>query len=93
MVPALSILPVILLARLAVDRRAQGKGLGGKLLRDGLTRSLDLSEKLGIHSMVVDVIDEQAKAFYAKYGFVPLTVQPPCLHLPLATIRKALPPG
>jgi GNAT superfamily N-acetyltransferase len=85
--------PVILLARLAVDQRAQGKGLGGYLLCDGINRSLDLSEKLGIHAIVVDAIDEQAKAFYEKYGFMALSDQPLRLYLPLATIRKALPPG
>lgn len=85
--------PVILLARLAVDQTAQGKGVGGYLLRDGMARSLDLSEHLGIHAIVVDGIDEQAKAFYERYGFVPLTDQPVCLYLPVATIRKASNPG
>jgi GNAT superfamily N-acetyltransferase len=85
--------PVVLLARLAVDQRAQGKGVGGFLLRDGMTRSLTLSDELGIHAIVVDAIDEQAKAFYERYGFVPLADQPLCLYLPLATIRKASNPG
>jgi hypothetical protein len=55
--------PVVLLARLAVDRTVHGKGLGGFLLRNALTRSLDLSEKLGIHAVVVDALDDEAKAF------------------------------
>ncbi len=62
-------------------------------LRDGLTRSLDLSDKLGVHAIVVDAIDEQAKAFYERYGFVPLTDQPLSLYLPVATIRKSSNPG
>ena len=62
-------------------------------MRDAFIRSLDLSLKLGIHAVVVDAIDEQAKGFYEKYGFVALADQPLRLYLPLATIRKALPPG
>jgi len=85
--------PVILLARLAVDQRAQGKGFGGHLLRDGITRSLDLSEKLGIHAIVVDAIDDGAKAFYLKYGFSPLLDHAWHLFLPIATARAALGKG
>ena len=83
-------MPVILLARLAVDQRAQGKGLGGHLLRDGITRSLDLSEKLGIHAIVVDAIDDAAKSFYVKYGFIPLLDHAWHLFLPIATAKDAL---
>ena len=83
-------LPVILLARLAVDNRAQGRALGGKLLRDGIIRSLDLSQKLGIHAIVVDAIDESAKAFYVKYGFSPLLDHDWHLFLPIATAQAAI---
>jgi predicted N-acetyltransferase YhbS len=82
--------PVILLARLAVDQRAQGKGVGGHLLRDGITRSLDLSENLGIHAIVVDAIDDAAKSFYVKYGFIPLLDHAWHLFLPIATAKGAL---
>jgi ribosomal protein S18 acetylase RimI-like enzyme len=82
--------PVVLLARLAVDNRAQGRGLGGKLLRDGITRSLDLSQKLGIHAIVVDAIDESAKAFYVKYGFSTLLDHDWHLFLPIATAQAAI---
>jgi GNAT superfamily N-acetyltransferase len=85
-------LPVILLARLAVDRGVHGRGLGGFLLRDALTRSLDLSDKLGIHAVVVDALDAEAKAFYERFGFVPLTDDEMRLFLPLSTIRAAVKP-
>ncbi len=52
---------MVLLARLAVDQRIHGRGLGGFLLRDAMTRSLDLSEKLGIHAVIVDALDAEAK--------------------------------
>ena len=85
--------PSVILARLAVDQVAQGQRLGETLLIVAFRRTLGLSEALGIHAMEVDAIDEQAKAFYEKYGFVPLTGQPLRLYLPVATIRKALNPG
>jgi len=58
--------PVILLARLAVDHSAQGQKLGESLL-DALGRSLTLAEALGIHAVEVDAIDQQAKAFLASF--------------------------
>jgi GNAT superfamily N-acetyltransferase len=81
--------PVVLLARLAIDRSVHGRGLGGFLLRDALNRSLDLSEKLGIHAVVVDALDDEAKAFYERFGFLPLRDDAMRLFLPLSTIRSA----
>jgi GNAT superfamily N-acetyltransferase len=82
-------LPVILLARLAVDASAQGRGLGGELLVDALERCLDLGDRLGVHAVEVEAIDEPAKAFYAKYGFVALEDDLHHLYLPLATVAAA----
>lgn len=82
-------LPVVLLARLAVDQSVQGKGLGGFLLHDSMTRSLDLSETLGIHAIIVDALDAGAKTFYERFGFMPLADDEMRLFLPLATIRSA----
>jgi predicted N-acetyltransferase YhbS len=83
--------PVVLLARLAVNLSVQGQGLGGLILRDALTRSLDLSEKLGIHAVVVDAIDAEAKTFYERFGFLALTDDGMRLFLPCGTIRAAGP--
>lgn len=82
--------PVVLLARLAVQQSVHGKGLGSFLLRDALTRSLHLSDKLGIHAVVVDALDVQAKAFYERFGFLPLTDDELRLFLPVSTIRSAV---
>jgi GNAT superfamily N-acetyltransferase len=82
--------PVVLLARLAVDRSVHGRGLGGLLLRDALTRALDLSEQIGIHAVVVDALDDEAKAFYERFGFLPLTDDVMRLFLPLGTIRAVV---
>jgi GNAT superfamily N-acetyltransferase len=83
--------PVILLARLAVDQSVQGKGWGEGLLVDALQRGFGLADKLGIHAVEVDAIDQQAKAFYEKYGFVPLLDNEFHLFLPIATIQSAIP--
>jgi GNAT superfamily N-acetyltransferase len=81
--------PAILLARLALDQSVQGQGLGGFLLADALRRCLALAEQLGVHAVEVDAIDDQAKAFYEKYGFVALQDNPLHLYLPMATIEDA----
>jgi GNAT superfamily N-acetyltransferase len=83
-------IPVILLARLAVDQSAQGQHLGEGLLLDALQRSLDLSANLGAHAIEVEALDDSAVAFYLKYGFAPLLDNPRHLYLPLATIEKVL---
>ena len=80
--------PVALLGRLAVDRQAQGQGLGEALLMDALKRCLELSEQLGIHAVEVHAIDSRARTFYEHYGFVPLLDQEFHLHLPISTIRS-----
>lgn len=83
-------IPVILLARLAVDQSAQGQRLGEELLLDALQRSFDLSEQLGVHAIEVDALDDSAAAFYVKYGFQPLLDNPKHLFLPMATVQELL---
>ena len=83
-------LPVVLLARLAVDRSAQGRRLGEGLLLDALQRALDVSSGLGVHAVEVDAIDDAAVAFYRKYGFTPLLDDAHHLYLPIATVEVLL---
>jgi GNAT superfamily N-acetyltransferase len=78
--------PGFRLARLAVDRRVQGKGLGGQLLLAAGRRCLLASAEVG---GVVLVIDRVA-GWYAGFGAVPLPDAPLSLLLPLATIEAAL---
>jgi hypothetical protein len=85
-------LPVVLVARLAVDRAAQSQRLGEKRLLDAFARSLELSDELGIHAVVVDAIDQQAKAFNQKNRFIPLLDSEFHLYLPIATVRTLLKP-
>ncbi|SIO62773.1 Acetyltransferase (GNAT) domain-containing protein [Singulisphaera sp. GP187] len=81
--------PVVLIARLAVDKTAPRQGLGAALLMDALERCLALADEVGIHAIQVDAIDSQAAAFYAKYGFVPLQDGDLHLILPVETARDA----
>lgn len=76
--------PALLLGRLAVDRRHQSQGIGARLLMDAQHNALLVSWRVGIHALVVDALNEQAAAFYRKYGFQELTSGP--LHL-FKTIR------
>jgi GNAT superfamily N-acetyltransferase len=82
--------PVVLLARLAVDQAVQGRRLGEALLVDAFSRCLLLADKLGIYAIEVDAIDQQARTFYEKYGFVPLLDNELHLFLPVSTIREGM---
>lgn len=78
--------PVMLIGQLAVAKEMQGKGLGRILLMHGLSNAIKISEEMGIYAVRVDAIDEDAKKFYLKYGFVPLKDNDYSLILPLKTI-------
>jgi GNAT superfamily N-acetyltransferase len=72
-------IPIILLARLAVDKTEKGRGLGRALLKDALLRTLQAAEIGGLRAILVHAKDESAKNFYEKFGFEPLEINP--LHL------------
>lgn len=59
-------IPCVLLARLAVDRRAQGRGLGAALFRDALGRALSVSEGMGAACLLIHCRDESARDFYLR---------------------------
>jgi GNAT superfamily N-acetyltransferase len=80
--------PVALLGRLAVDKVAKGQGLGEFLLLDALRRAAGLAEQIGIYAVEVDALNEQARAFYLKYGFLELLDDRQRLFLPIETIQK-----
>ncbi|WP_057114186.1 hypothetical protein, partial [Mycobacterium tuberculosis] len=65
-------IPVLVLARLALDRQEQGTGLGGDLLLDALIRSVAGARHYGARALVVDAIDDRAAEFYGHHGFLPL---------------------
>ena len=63
--------PVLVLARLAVDRRAQGRNLGASLLQDAVNRAVAVSQSAGVRAVLVHALHERAKQFYEHYGFQP----------------------
>jgi GNAT superfamily N-acetyltransferase len=83
-------IPVAVLARLAVDRAYQGKGLGRALFQDSALRVLNAASAIGIRGMIVHAVSEDAKAFYTKLGFDPSPLDPMTLMVTLADIRLNL---
>lgn len=82
-------IPVVLLGRLAVDRRWQGAGLGGDLFLRAAERVLAVSEEVGVRAIAIDAKDERAAGWYVRFGAAPLLDRPLTLLLPLETIRRA----
>ena len=82
--------PIMLLARLAVDRRWQGHGIGKALLKDALLRTLQAADIAGIRALAVHAKDEQARAFYERFDFVPSPTDPMHLFILLKDVRLAM---
>ena len=82
--------PIILMARFAVDSTEQGKGLGRALFRDALRRSLSGSEAIGGRAFLVHAKDEAARAFYLQFGMEQSPTNPLHLFLLFKDIRQSL---
>ena len=82
--------PVFRLARLAVARRVQGRGLGGDLLLAAGERALAVAQEVGGIAIAIDAKDEPAALWYERFGALPLLDDNLKLVLPLDTIRVAL---
>ncbi len=78
------------LARIAVHRAAQGRGLGGQLLLAAGRRCLAVAAEVGGTILIIDAKSDRAAAWYASYGAVPLLDAERTLVLPLATVETAL---
>ncbi len=76
-------IPIAILGRLATDRHWQGKGIGAALLRDAVLRTAQAAHIVGIRGLLVHAISEDAKAFYARYGFIASPGHPMTLVLSL----------
>jgi len=80
-------IPTIHLGRLAVDLLFRGQGLREALLLHALRAALGLSEKLGAFAVEVWCIDDEAKAFYRRYGFLAFSDDPLHCYLPMKTVE------
>jgi predicted N-acetyltransferase YhbS len=79
-------IPVIVLGRLAVDQKWQGKGIGAGLLKDAVLRSIRISRELGARALLVHAISESAREFYSRFGFVESPINRMTLMLNLGKI-------
>lgn len=80
-------IPAILLSRLAVDAKAQDTGLGGRLLRDAILRTLEAADVIGVRVLLVHALHERARSFYEHYGFEQSLTDPLHLHVMLKDLR------
>ena len=81
---------VVLLGRLAVDLKSQKRGLGKLMLLTAIRKTADAAKVLGIHSLVLDAMDESARNWYLslEWGFSSLLDDPLHLFLPIQIIQK-----
>ena len=95
LVRGLSAYPVgmVLLARLAVDHREQGRGLGATLLAEALRKAVAAGDAAAARLVVVDAIDVSAARFYARYGFIPAPEHPMRLYRRMKDIARSLDAG
>ena len=84
------IMPAVRLGRLAVDREFQGRGLGADILGEATRLVAHIAEQIGVAAMLVDAKDDEAAAFYRRFGFLPFPTEPHQLVLPYIVIRDCV---
>ena len=62
-------IPVIILARLAVDKSLQGQHIGAAMLKDAVLRAKSVSQQIGVRALLVHALNDNARHFYLNYGF------------------------
>lgn len=80
-------IPVTVLGRLAVDLQYQGQRFGAALLKDAILRTVSVSRSIGVRAILVHAITEDAKRFYANYGFKESPINKMTLMLSLQQIK------
>lgn len=83
-------IPVIVLGRLAVHRRHQGRALGKHLMREAMQRTLEASRQIGVRALIVHATDDEAVSFYVPFGFQKFPTDGRTLFMSAETIAKAL---
>ena len=83
-------IPIILLARLAVDVSLQGKGIGPALLKDALLRTASAADTIGARALLVHAKDDDAKAFYEHFNFEPSPSDPYHLLLVMKDLLRVI---
>jgi len=85
-----SIIPVLMIGRMAVDLAHQGQKIGRGLMSDALKRCLNVSREVGATAVLVHAIDQEVVPFYAQYGFQPFPQGNLTLFLPMKQLAAAL---
>ena len=80
--------PVVILARLAVSREHQGRGIGVGMLQDAIRRTMLIAEQAGIRAMLTHPIDDDAAKFYTRFGFIASPLREQQLLLLLKDARR-----
>lgn len=83
-------IPIMLLARLAVDLHWQKQGVGAGLLKDAMLRTLQAADIAGIRALVVHAKDDAARPFYERFDFLPSPTDPLHLLMLLKDVRKII---
>jgi GNAT superfamily N-acetyltransferase len=83
-------IPVVVLARLAVDRSIQGKGIGRALVRDAGLRVIQAADTIGIRGLIVQAITDEARLFYERLGFEPSPLDPMLLMITLTDLKACI---
>lgn len=83
-------IPVVVLARLAVDQAHQDRGLGRSLLQDAMLRCAAVADQAGVRALVVHAADEKARAFYRRFGFEGSPTDPLHLILLIKDLKRFL---
>ena len=88
--PRYDAIPAALIGRLARSESVRRQGVGELLVADAIKRVLAADEALAVFAVVVDAMNERARAFYSSFGFIPLPDTPRRLFLLTSTARAAL---
>lgn len=83
-------IPIMLLARLAIATDRQGRGLGAGLIKDALARTLQAADIAGLRALAVHAKDDEARAFYERFDFIPSPSDPFHLFVLLKDVRAPL---
>lgn len=83
-------IPVVLLGRLAVDRRFAGHGLGFSLLQHATIQAIRAAEIIGTRAILVHALTDEVVPFYEKFGFTPFPGQRQTLYLLTADARETI---
>ena len=82
-------IPVAVLGRLAVHTDWAGQGIGRGLLKDAIQRTLQTAQQMGIRALLCHAIDDEAKSFYLKHGFIASPTDAMTAMLSLARLQEA----